>query len=335
MKALKKPPNPSKAMKTMTDFSQNASAVRAAELLRGSDGIAILCHINPDGDTIGSAYALAGMLEQLGKSTCVLCAGEIPAKYDYARRGLKLACETPQTVVAADVATSELLGALGERFAAVDLLIDHHGAGTDYARLTVRDAAASSTTVLMLRMAGLLGVTLTPQMADALFTGLVTDTGCFRYSNTNAEAHLAAVTLMEAGAAADEINKLMFETKSRAEMDFTRLALDTLEYFCDGKVAVMSITDEMRARSGFFSEELGEIPQFARRVEGVICGITLKQKSGDTFKVSLRTNSEMDATVLAAKFGGGGHVRAAGCTLHGDLASVRDRLVAAAGEMLR
>ncbi|MBQ3140393.1 MAG: bifunctional oligoribonuclease/PAP phosphatase NrnA [Clostridia bacterium] len=318
----------------MTDYKNHPAYRQAAELLVSRDDFAILCHVNPDGDTLGSAYGLAGMLEKLGKRVCVHCGSTPEPKFDYLREGLALACTQPQTVVSVDVATPELLGGLREVFPKVDLLFDHHGSGTEFAPIVVRDADASSATVVMLRMCELLGVEPDTQIADALFTGLTTDTGCFRYSNVTAEAHRAAIRLIEAGARTALINRWMFETKSRAEMDFTRLALDTLEYVCDGKVALLYVTDEMRRKSGFYSTELGEIPQFPRRVEGVVCGITVKQVENEVFKVSLRTNSELDATVLAGRFGGGGHVRAAGCTLRGSLKEVRERLIAAAQELV-
>lgn len=318
----------------MNDLMTSPVGQAALRLLRERDDFAILCHAHPDGDALGSAFGLAGILETAGKRVCVCCADPVTPNYDYLKAGLSLTCTRPQTVVAVDVATPELLGGLQTAFPRIDLAVDHHGSGSDYAAVTLRDPSAAAAAMLVLRLCEGLGVRPTGQIADALFTGLTTDTGCFRYSNADAEAHRAAVTLIEAGARSALINQWMFETKSRAEMDFTRLALDTLEYDESGKIALLCVTDEMRRQSGFFGTELGEIPQFPRRVEGVVCGITVKQTEENVYRISIRTNSEMDATVLAAKFGGGGHQRAAGCTLTGSLKEVRERLIEAARQLL-
>lgn len=307
----------------------------AAQFLQKSDHICIVCHVNPDGDTLGSAYALAGILEVMGKQVRVCCASPIPKKYNYLKTGLALACTRPQHIVAVDIAGISLWGSLWEELGSkCDLLIDHHVSNAKYANLSVIDPTASSTSILILQLCGVLGVSLTKQIANAVFTGITTDTGCFRYSNTNALTFEAGMVLAEAGAETAMINKLMFETKTRAEMEIMRLALDSIEFHFDGRCAILYVTLAMREKSGFYDEDLGEIAALPRRVEGVSCGITIKEKTENEYKISFRTTAGVNANEIAARFGGGGHVRAAGCTIIGNLEEVKAKLISAVGDFV-
>lgn len=312
-----------------------AGLLDAAQFLQNNNHFCIACHVNPDGDTLGSAFALAGILEQMGKQVKICCASPIPEKFSYLGTGLALACTRPKHIVAVDIAGVSLWGSLWEEVGArCDLLIDHHISGAKYAGLSVVDPTASSTSILILQLCGVLGATLTKQIANAVFTGITTDTGCFRYSNTNALTFEAGMVLAEAGAETAMINKLMFETKTRAEMEIMRLALDSIEFHFDGRCAILFVTLAMREQSGFFDEDLGEIAALPRRVEGVSCGITIKEKAEHEYKISFRTTAGVNANDIAARFGGGGHVRAAGCTIIGSLEEVKAKLIAAVGDFV-
>ncbi len=317
-------------------MSEIAAGIKeAAEFLKSGDCFCIVSHINPDGDTLGSAYALAGILESIGKQVQVRCASPIPPRYSYLAEGLKLSCTDPRQIVAVDIAGISLWGSLWEELGGrCDLLIDHHVSNERYAKLSVIDASASATAILMLELAEAMNVPLTKQIANAIFTGITTDTGCFRYSNTNAQTFEAGMILAQAGAETSMINKLMFETKTRAEMEIMRLALDSIEFHYEGRCAILTVTLDMREQAGYYDEDLGEIAALPRRVEGVQCGITIKQKSEDEFKISLRTVSGVNAYEIAGRFGGGGHARAAGCTLYGSLEEVREKIIEAVGDFL-
>ncbi len=305
-----------------------------AAFLRAHDHYCLVCHVNPDGDALGSAYALAGILQKLGKSCQVACCGTGIAAYDFLREGLQPWGEQVDAVVAVDTASVQQWGAVWERFGRCDYAIDHHVSHEDYSPGLLLDPDAAATAVLIAALADALGVQPDVQIANAIFTGVTTDTGCFKYSNTNIEAHETAIAMMRCGAETVRINQLMFETHSRPEMEMWRRILDDIEYHFDGRVACVAVTLQMRRESGYYEEDLGELASIPRQIEGVVCGLTIKQKDEETYKISIRTNAAMDAQELARKFDGGGHLRAAGCTIYGSLESVRARLLDAAGELL-
>ena len=198
----------------------------ACDVLRRQDRWLILTHQYPDGDTIGSAFALARALRALGKKVRVRCADPIPDKYDYITEGIVWDDVEPDCgVCAVDVADPRLLGAaLSDWADRVDLCIDHHASNTGYARqLLLRDYAAAA--MLVFEVIRGLGVTVDPAIAECLYTGIATDTGCFKYSNTDPLTHRMAADLMEAGIRTAQINRAMFDTKSRTRIELERMAL--------------------------------------------------------------------------------------------------------------
>ncbi|HOO26137.1 MAG TPA: DHHA1 domain-containing protein, partial [Clostridiales bacterium] len=172
-----------------------------------------------------------------------------------------------------------------------------------------------------------LGVEIDKHMADCIFTGISTDTGCFRYSNTTARSHKIAAVLIEAGANSHEINQIFFETKTKVYAALERLALDGMRMYFNDSLAVIAVTQEMYQKTGATDSECDRISALPRQIEGVKAGVTLRETSNGDFKVSLRTNGPVDAARLAAKFGGGGHAKAAGFRLDGPLDSALEKLL--------
>lgn len=306
----------------------------AAAFLSEHDDYAVVCHINPDGDALGSACALVGVLEKLGKRCSIVCASEIPEVYNYLFNGLKLECEAPQTVVAVDIASLGQWGAAWSKFNRCDLAIDHHSSHENYSQLEVIDPQAAATAVIICYIADALGVKLDKDIANAVFTAVTTDTGCFKYTNSNIESHQIAIRAMEAGADTATINRLMFETKSRSEMEIWRMIMDGIEYKSGGKIAIATVTLAMRKKAGFYNDDLGELASIPRQIEGVVFGITVKQQARGLYKISIRTNRGGSARALAQQFGGGGHENAAGCTIAGTKEYVKAALVSAAETIL-
>lgn len=299
-----------------------------------NDRYIIVCHVNPDGDAIGSALGLAGVLEAMGKACKVACASPFPQPFSFLRKGLRLSMEKEsenggETIIAVDTASTGQWGALWQQYGRCDLSIDHHSSHENFSDLEYNDFSAASTTVIIHELATLAGIT-SPEIADAVFTGLTTDTGCFKYPNTDIRAHEVAIAAIRQGANVKMINKLMFETKSKSEMELWRMILNSIEYFCDGKIAIVTVTQAMRKKSGFSNDDLGELASIPRQIEGVIFGITIKQQNRSSCKISVRSNSGASSQRLAAMFGGGGHENAAGCTIKGSQKQVKQLLVEAA-----
>ena len=292
------------------------NAAQCAADLKTQNNILILTHRNPDGDTLGCAFALLRALLSLGKTARVACSDEIPQKYAYMWAGISVSDFTPDYIVAVDIADEKLLGEplYMQYHGKVHLCIDHHLSNTRYAEaLFLRECAATCELIYEVLVA--LNADLTAHIADCLYTGLSTDTGCFRYSNTTPYTYRLAADLLEAGADAAEINRVMFETKTRSYLKLEELVLNNLQMYFDGKCAVVTVTKEMFRQSGSNESECDGIASLSRRIEGVTVGVTLREREDGTFKVSLRTYAPVDAAKICGKMGGGGHARAAGCEL--------------------
>lgn len=293
-------------------------------LLGTKEDILILCHRAPDGDTVGSAFGLYHALRSLGKRAAVLCSDPLPDKFSYIHHGVEFEAFTPQYIVAVDVATPELLGpALAQYAHCVDLCIDHHISNTLYAQHTLLDARAAAACELVYGIITALGVPVSQPMANALYTGLATDTGCFCYRNTTANTLRTAARLMEAGAESGDINSRLFEKKSRKRMELERESMRTLEYHFHSRCALIVITQEVLRRLEAKMEEVEGIASIPRTIEGVEAAVTLRENRDGTYKVSLRTEVGVDASAICSTLGGGGHVAAAGCTVAGPLEAAK------------
>lgn len=308
---------------------------QTASYLKKHDNYIILTHASPDGDTLGSAYALYYALNEIGKSACVLCPDVIPSKYDYFARKTDHIKREDATVIAVDVADARLLGALEEEFGGkVDLNIDHHISNTKYAKNLYLDSDAAAAAQIIYELIVKMKVNINDITAKAIYTGMVTDTGCFKYSNVTAKTHLIAAELYDYNIDAAEINRLMFDTKSKKLLELERMVLDSAEYHFDDKCIILSVTEEMQNKTGCSGTDLEGIAVITRSVEGIKAGITIKQTDKDEFKVSLRTYPPLDASAICKKLGGGGHKNAAGASVKGTLEEVKARALEAVKEQL-
>ncbi len=305
----------------------------AAALLLARRHITILSHRKPDGDTLGGAFALCWALEGLGKAARVLCADGYPDRYCFlypdGYTPPVFAPDEEDFVVAVDTASLELLGTLGDRYKdKIDLIIDHHGSNTRFAPNTIVDTAAGATAELIFQLIPLLGAGYTPAIAGALYTGVATDTGCFRYTNTTAQTLRIAASLIDAGADSILINRLMFETKSKGRLAVEAMAMGSVEYDYDGRCAIIYITEAMLAATGVSEYDIEGISAMPRQIEGVEAGVTIREQGGEC-RISLRTCSMVDASAVCQQLGGGGHPRAAGCTVKGDVLTARQAMLKA------
>ena len=283
--------------------------------LQNAEDVLILTHANPDGDTLGGGFALFWGLKKLGKRVKLLNNEPISEKYRFLARGLENDAFEEKYIITVDVADKSLLGAAleesyGDR---VDLSIDHHGTNRLYAKETYveSDSASASEIIYLLLLS--LGVEFTGELADCLYTGVSTDTGCFRYSNVTPRTHRIAADLMERGANHTAIDVAMFETKDMSFLRLQQKCLEALELYFDGRIIVLNITRALLDETGCKDEDCDAIVALSRQIAGVRIGVTFKEKKDGVFKVSVRTHEGIDASQICARFGGGGHKRAAGC----------------------
>lgn len=322
-------------MNDNTKICNELNLKQTAKFLKKHDNYIILTHASPDGDTLGSAYALYYALNEIGKAACVLCPDIIPQKYDYFARQTNYIYREDATVVAVDVAAESLLGALKEEFAGqVELCIDHHISNTRFAENLYLDANAAATAECIFELIEEMDVNINDITAKALYTGLATDTGCFKYSNVTEKTHLIAAALYDYNIDAAEINRLMFDTKSKKLIELERMVLDSAEYHFDDKCFLLTVTADMQEKTGCSGTELEGIAVISRSVEGVLAGVTIKQTGDNEFKVSLRTFAPLDASSICKVLGGGGHFAAAGASLTGDLTEVKVKVLDAVGKAL-
>lgn len=308
------------------------SVKECADILREKDNILILTHANPDGDTLGSGFALCRALMKIGKICAVINADDIPKKYNYLFDDIVEIKFKPDYVVAVDVATVNLLGGLEEQYK-IDMCIDHHSTNTEYANLLLLEDVPAACQI-MYDVVLALGAEVDKKIADCLYTGLTTDTGCFRYDSTTAQTYRVAADLIDAGADNGRINRIMFETKSKTYARLERLAIESMRFYEHERVAVITVTQEMFQLTGSNAQETEGLAPLTRQIEGVEIGITIQERPDGTCKASIRTFESVNAAELAACFGGGGHAQAAGCRFDCDVKEARRLLVDKCREML-
>ena len=291
---------------------------QTVNFLKENDNYLFICHINPDGDTLGSATALARGLAQLGKSSKIICADEITEDYQFLFEGLTQSEENFEKIVAVDVADPKLFG---DEFNAlygdkVDLCIDHHPTNVDYAKNLFLEADSASTAEMIYLILKELDVEITKKIASCLFTGVTTDTGCFRFSNTTVRTYGIAAELVAFGADSQNIIRTFFETKTKTYVALERLALESMRYYFDDRCAVMFVTQDMYTRSGSNDTETTNLANIPKQIEGVLVGVLMRELKDGSFKTSIRTNGDIDASEIAGRLGGGGHIGAAACTIN-------------------
>lgn len=306
----------------------------AATLLKNNDNIKILTHTYPDGDTLGSGFALAFALRKLGKKVNVAIDGKLPSKFTYLAKNYEEQDFVPEYIVSVDVAARTLLGdSVMEGVDHIDLCIDHHLTNSIEADNVYVDGDSAAAAEIIYDLVGLLGAELDEDIAGGIYTGVSTDTGCFCYTNTTPRTHRIAAAVMPF---CDwrNMNHINFVLKSRAKMKIERMILDTMEFYAGGKCAIVYTTIAMCEALGAGDDEMEGLASIPRQIEGVKMGITMREKAGGVFKISVRTNDGIDAAEFCKQFGGGGHPAASGCSIEGDLGTVRKMLVDAAEEYL-
>lgn len=297
-----------------------------ASLLQSLDQVLILTHKRPDGDTIGCAAALCLGLRQLGKTAWVLPNEDAHGLFDpYFQGVLAPADFQPQAAVSVDVASQ---GMLPESAAPwkdnILLCIDHHGSNEGYARHTLVDPAAAACGEMITKVLTHLGVTITAPIALLLYMAIATDTGCFVYSNTTPETHRIAANLMETGFDAQWVNKRHFRVKSLKRMQIESRLVRDMDLEQNGSLVFAYVTLDMIRELQATEEDLEDISSFIGLLEGVDNAVTIRQLKPEECKISLRTDGKsLNASLVCARFGGGGHPAAAGCTIHGTPAQAK------------
>ena len=288
-----------------------------ARFLEEHDGFALVTHRRPDGDTLCSAALLCRGLRQLGKRAHVLKNPEVTEKYAPFLEGLtKPAAEEGDTVVTVDVASPNMLGSYFAHLQEKAVLrIDHHGNATSFTPYELVEPETAACGEVVYGVLRLMGAELDKAMAEALYTAVSTDTGCFRYANTTAQTLRTAADCMEAGADTFGLNQILFETNSLGRLRLQGWLVENAVFLQNNKVVICPLPRAKEQELGLTEDDLENISGFPRSIAGVKIAATLRQEPDGRVKMSVRAVPGYDAAAVCQKFGGGGHKGAAGASM--------------------
>lgn len=312
----------------------NTTPAKMAEAMLQCKGrIVVVAHVRPDGDAAGSALGLCLALKAAGRSAVCVGLEPLGREFDYLE-GLRdiIPAEDYQPAEGDVMAVvdcgdfSRIAGSLrGYADKLAEFCIDHHKSNSGFAKMQLIDPDASSTAELIYRVATAGGMPISLGVAEALWTGLITDTGRFAYSNTSPESMRCGAGLLEKGVRTAMVNDMVYDQVDLRRLRLLSLLLDSIEVSEDGRVCVVSLSAMDYAKAGGDAVDSDNFVDVARSVAGTTIAAFLRQELETApVHLSLRTRPPHDASEICAEWGGGGHERAAGATIDGDLESVRE-----------
>ena len=302
----------------------------AADRLAATERVLVTCHRSADGDAIGAVVALTALLRDQGKTATIYVPDLVPRRFKWmplvkSAVTRVAAKERYGVTVALDCGDEKQLARpLPRHEVTGDVIVfDHHASSRPFGDLFVTDPQAASVGVMIARLARHLGWSLAGDAALGLFVSLSCDTGSFRYANANGEAFRLAAELVEGGVNPYLISEQLHERNSLGRCRLLAAALGGLEVVLDGKVAVITLTQEMVKSAGATWDDTVGIVNYARSIDGVECGVLIAPARRGGTRLSLRSRGLVDAGAVCLPFAGGGHAGAAGCTMAADLPTTR------------
>ena len=304
-----------------------------AKKLMAAEHVAIFTHLNPDGDALGSSFAMKYVLESVGVSTTVYLDKEMPQKFSYLGDdyavGEKNEGSLDDVALVLDCATFERLGTLADfcKKHETILCVDHHFSGEDFGTLCYKDSDAAATAQIVYSLAMLINPDFPMRAAEAMFTGLSTDTGHFKFSNVKEETFRVAACLTARGLEHRKISQRLSDTVKHEKQVFMGKAAEKISFYADGKIAVLYCPQSFLAEYGLTYDDVEELPNLANSIEGVCVSVLVKDKDENTKRVSLRGKDVLDLSRCAEEFGGGGHKNAAAFVAEGNIEDAIAKLI--------
>jgi phosphoesterase RecJ-like protein len=309
-------------------------AVVSQRLSAGPEWL-IVTHERPDGDAIGSALSMAQILTALGKKWTFVVEQSLPERFSYlaltsrAETVKEVCSQRFDHVVAVDCADTARFGyaqgCISDTATIVN--IDHHPTNPRYGTVNFVDEQAAATCELIYHVAKFLKVDLTVDLAKSLYTGVLTDTGGFALPNTTRAVHQIAAELLASGVSPYDISEPALESRSINQIRLLQLGLANLTVSDSRKFAFMTITRDMFAQTDCTDDDTEGLVDYARSIDSVEIGMLFHETPNGRVKVSLRSKRVVDVSRIAQKFSGGGHVRAAGCTLDLTLSDAVEQII--------
>lgn len=329
------------------------------------DNVLILSHINPDADAIGSMLSMKYILKKLGKTAFAVCGsvlsericGFFDVEPSLDERDIEKTGFVPDYVICVDTASPQLLGDYKDEYYSQDaeqnkiyLVIDHHYTNQLYGRYNYVDDMACAAGQIVFEIAKAFDIEINQKFAKDVYCAIICDSGSFRYASTSPKTHNIASELIATGFDFAKLNRLIYQNKSLTQIAIERLAYNTLNFYYGGKIASIIITLDLKKEAGLDGIEIEGISEISKCIAGVEVGFTMKEKDKDNnkdneknddvqfndndnenyiseFKISLRSNEFINVAEIAADFGGGGHPRAAGCKINGNVSEVEKKLI--------
>ncbi|MCR5147031.1 MAG: bifunctional oligoribonuclease/PAP phosphatase NrnA [Clostridia bacterium] len=304
------------------------------EEINKAESIVILTHENPDGDAVGSSLALYNALKNYGKQNVDVIIPEYSRCFEFLPGTNIIKKESDvehyDLAISVDTATIKMLNGWAKYFdnAKTSIVIDHHGTNTMYGDLNFVNPDSPACAQILLVLFGYYNMEITKEIGTCILTGIITDTGGFKYQGTNVETFEFVAELLNKGVNVSKIYRRVLETTTRTSFELRRIAESRLEFLFDNKATFTYITldDEDKVKSETGDHE--GIVNIGKCIEGVEVSVFIRElRDGKGWKVSLRSNEYVNVSDVALLFGGGGHPRAAGCNMQGDLQHVRDKIM--------
>lgn len=324
----------------MSDF-------RAIEdLIRRGRRFLLTSHVNPDGDALGSMLGLGLSLESIGKEVLFYNADGVPPHLDFLPHGGRVSASLEDmegTFDASLILDCTDVGRVGEAFQrelgsgrfGKTVIIDHHHTKRRSADLHVLFPKAGATGEIIYSLLKHLGVNPSPDAATCLYTAILSDTGSFHYSNTSSRVMRAAADLVDLGAVPWKVSEAIYESEPLRKLRLLALALPTLEVSDGGRVASVVVDDAMLRKACCGKADTEGFVNFPRSIKGVYVAVLFRQEEDSKWKISLRSKGGVNVAEIAEGFGGGGHERAAGCSIDGSLAKVKEAVLSSISEALK
>ncbi len=316
-------------------MSKNCTLEEIAALLLAQDKLVLCPHVSPDGDALGSTLALKMALEKAGKKVTVMVDDDVPKAFGFLPQidcfvkpadGEVLEADL---LVVLDASSLDRIGKVAQAVKAKAVAnIDHHISNTQFADYLYLNTEAAATAEILCNLVEKLGITPDKDLATCLYTGIYTDCGSFRYANTTPGTMRAAAKLLEYGARPNEISDAL-GTNTRANIEMLGKVLQTLAFYNDGKISTLEINTDLYDKD----VNTDNFISFARYIEGVDIAVLFKAVEPAVTRVSMRSQ-DTDVAAIALSFGGGGHVRAAGCTVELPLEQAKAKVLEAIGKAL-
>lgn len=307
---------------------------KAKELIQKKDNIFLVSHINPDGDNIGSMLALYSALRKMDKNVVVLKADFLPESFKFLS-GHKDIKEYNKSLGPIDIliaVDSSDEDRLGDNKSLIDkskyiINIDHHISNTLFGDINIVDSTAAATGEIIYDFIKLLNIQIDTNIGESLYTAISTDTGKFSYESVSSKTHRIIAELIDIGTDTHNVNIEIYENMSMNKVNLFMKVLSTLKTYEDNKVATISLTQDMLEKTNTTLEDSEGIISFIRKISTVEVACLLKEQDKEDIKVSLRSKNYVDVSSVCEFFGGGGHIRAAGCSISSDLKSVENIIV--------